>query len=252
MKIYIVNVGVNKSSEMRDGLMCPIFSDRKFEFIPIQEVWETSITKKYCDLKSFYSKNGNLSEFIPEHCWEEYIHCDPNFEYHLYGDVPTGRGSNLYNINVGDIILFIASLVQYNSGFDRSKRNFYLIGEIEVEKIWKFPNKLNEEDIPLLSNHAHIIREIGDNQNQKQIDSEFIAIKGTDKSKRYYRAVPMTKEVCDDFLRDKNGDHFNWFGHTNQVIGSYTRTTRAFFNLNTQEQNRRWDAFKEYIQDNCL
>ena len=58
-------------------------------------------------------------------------------------------------------------------------------------------------------------------------------------------------EICDDFLRDKNGDNFNWFGHTNQVIGSYTRTTRAFFNLNDQEQEKRWIGFNEYIQNNC-
>jgi len=250
MKTYIVNVGVNKKNET-DGLMSPIFSDRRFEFIPIQEGRPTSITKKYCDLKSFYSRNKDLSEFIPDKCREEYVHVDPNFEHHLYGDVSTARGSNLYNINIGDIILFIASLVKYNNGFDRSKRDFYLIGEIEVEKFWKFPNQLNDEDISILSDHAHIIREIGDNPNKKQIEDNFIAIKGTSKSKRYYHAVPLTKLVCEDFLRDKNGDNFNWFGHTNQVIGSYTRTVRAFFNLNDPEQEKRWIGFNKYIQNNC-
>ena len=251
MDVYIVSVGVNKTNEKNDGLMSPIFSDQKFEFLPIMEGRSTKKTKRYCDLKSFYSKSSNLYEYIPQECWEEHIHLDPNFDYYLYGDIPTVRGHNLYNIKNGDIILFITSLVQYKMNrYNRSKRNFYFIGEIEVEKFWKFPNKLEKEDISILSHHAHIIREIGNNSNRRKIESNFIAIKGTKNSKRYYRAVPLTKIVCEKYLRDKNDNKFNWFGHPNQVIGSYTRTVRAFFNLDNSEHRKRWGGLKKHIENN--
>ena len=206
MKVYIANVGVTSRYQAR-GLMSPIFlPERRFEFIIIEEGWPTQQTKCYKDLRSFYDPSKSLIEFIPNKFKDVFVHLDPNFDHRTYGDVYTGRGANLYQTSIGDLLLYIARLVPYSNGrFNRKKPALYFIGELKISEKWVFPGPYDPKDVDQLKHNAHIIREIGDNPDLEYIDEDFVVFQGAESSGRYQKAVPITEYICDDYMRDKNG-----------------------------------------------
>ena len=83
-KIYVVNVGSNAIHKF----CSPIFGDRTFEFIPIPEDRQLPGTHglEYRQLKSFYTPDQNLSEYLPESMATITAHSDPEFDTFTYGD----------------------------------------------------------------------------------------------------------------------------------------------------------------------
>ena len=246
-KIYIANVGVNAHYKSKYGLISPIFENGTFEFIPIKEYSKISgeLILKYRDLKCFNS-DEELTKYFPKNKRDEladfYVHNDPEFETFTYGDMidpKNPRSSNLQNIEKGDFLFFIASLTRYLEGyFLRDSATFYFIGYLEVDKLVIEEKDLldNKNDI---SNNAHYKWYINNLTNI----GEFLIVKGTDNSKRFEFPFKITREFCDLCLRDKAGKKFNWRPNQteNQIIGSYTRTVRAF--INSKNEIDLWNNF---------
>lgn len=252
-KIYIANVGVNAHHRSKYGLMSPLLKDGKFEFIPIKEYSKKEGINilKYKDLKCFNS-DERLIKYFPKSKREElanyYVHNDPEFETFTYGDMidsKNQRSSNLLKIKNGDFLFFIASLTKYREGyFLNGATKFYFIGYFKVDK-------LIIEEIDLLT----FKDEIKKNAHYKwYMDSlveigEFLIIKGSEKSERFYYPFEVTKEFCDKCLRDRENNKFNWrFNQTeNQIIGSYTRTVRDFIDKDNDPE--LWQNFWNYINN---
>ena len=55
---------------------------------------------------------------------------------------------------------------------------------------------------------------------------------GSPRSRRFDHAIPLTRTLAEDLLRDAAGAPFRWPSHRTdlQVIGSYTRTIRPLAN----------------------
>lgn len=236
-KIYIANVGVNKSKNSR-GLMSPIFGNSTFEFIPIPLCYPSF----YRDLKCFNS-DDSLTKYFPkgkEYLADYRVHDDPEFETYTYGDLPKNpRGSNLQNIQEGDFLFFIANLTRYeNKKYFKKDFSFYFIGFFEIEKIIK--NKIDIElNSERIKNNAHYKRYIED--NEKEIN--FFIIASSKNSRRFKKAFEVTKEFCDSCLRMKDGTKFNWDRHKTEIqcIGSSTRTARC--HIGEKKDKERWNNF---------
>ena len=239
MRIYLINVGVNSGHH---GLFSPLFDDGTFEFLPIPESdeelnWYPDVTR-YQDLRSHYNPVRDLLNYVPQRWWGHVCHNDPEFSTYTYGDVGcNGRSSALTQIEVGDAVLFISRL----EGWAGRKRNgtcgFYLIGGLLAEYAgWISPESYKAGRFV---NNAHLIRG----------DYEFWGIAGSTQSRRFERAIPITREICDKVFRDKDGNPWAWpRGKTELArIGSYTRTCRCILDSADVEQSQRAAILHEWI-----
>ncbi len=75
-----------------------------------------------------------------------------------------------------------------------------------------------------------------------------------DGSRRFNKAVPLNREICDCALRDANGEPWRW-GATKSgrersplaVIGSYTRTARRFLDTSNPEEAKRAAILRDWV-----
>ena len=105
MKLYVANVGVNKTHAGARGLRSPVFPDRTFEFVPIKEESRFSQVNgipSYGELPSWTGRTGSLAEFLPERVRPYRAHADPEFETFTYGDILSVRAANLAGVEPGD------------------------------------------------------------------------------------------------------------------------------------------------------
>ena len=71
-------------------------------------------------------------------------------------------------------------------------------------------------------------------------------------SKRFNRAVPVTREICEQVFLTSEGLNWNWDEKRSdlQVIGSYTRTVRPVIDQSDETQKCRsrmlWDWINKY------
>jgi len=246
VKVYIANVGVNRSDEKR-GMMSPLFNDGTFEFVPIKEA-KKSITDDmptYSSLKSFNSDNL-LATYLPEKIHEYHAHNDPEFITFTYGDVTTNpRSYNLQKIEKGDYLFFLVRLTPYiNNQFVRKEGGFYIIGYLVVEGVYSTEEELKENKEKIKRNN-HFIKY----QHNKDDLGSFLVIKGDmQKSKRFIKPIKVDRIFCDRFLLDSKGQPFNWDEKKteNQIIGSYTRTIRA--NLDSEKYPEKTKQFLNFIE----
>lgn len=245
-KIYIANVGVNRSDEKR-GLMSPIFPDNTFEFIPIKEPKSyigTNYTT-YQDVKC-YNTDNSLSSYIPKKIHTYRAHNDPEFVTFTYGDlIKNARSANLKNIFKGDFLFFLARLTPYREGyFLKDYGAFYFIGYFQINGIYTSEESISK-NLNILKNNAHYHR------YKAHFDriGELLILKGDENNSiRFKFAIPIDKNFCDKFLKDAHGKPFDWKPekHTiNQRIGSYTRTIRNYINQNLQPE--LWNYFWNFI-----
>jgi len=207
--IFIANVGVNSYDASARGMMSPIFPDRKFEFIPIKEPARITGVNipRYSDLRCV-NQQAKISLYLPERVRQYCAHDDPEFITFTYGDVTRwSRGSNLQWLQPGDFLFFLARLVPWQDGnFSANKGGFYLIGYLEVNRIFQEEGEISEYSA-LLANNAHFKRY----QNGQEKIGDFRIIKGNPKSsKRFSHAITLDKTFCTRFLRDKYGNEFDW------------------------------------------
>ncbi len=236
MQVYLANVGANSS----DRFASPLFDDGTFEFLPIADK-ESPCAVRYRDLRSHYDSGQDLLPYVPQDLWNAACHNDPEFETLTYGDSgENGRSSNLTSLERGNVLLFLARLSRRAGAYGRptkltSSDGFYLIGGLcaESEAVFVTP------DSPRFAGNAHALRG----------DRRFLGVAGTDKSRRFDRAVPVTREICDQVFRDTYGQPWEWPAHRSElgVIGSYTRACRCMLDTSIPEQAKRTEKLRAWI-----
>lgn len=246
-KVYLANVGVNRSDEKR-GMMSPLFQDNTFEFIPIKESKEVRGEKipTYKILKAFNS-NSSLADYLPEKIHSYYAHNDPEFDTFTYGDViKNSRSRNLLKIEKDDYIFFLARLTPYKNGrYTKIEGNFYFIGFFQVEGLYQTKQELEENEEKIKEN-AHYKRY---RLNFEKVGSFFILKGDIEKSKRFKHPIRVDRSFCDIFLTDVYGRAFKWKDDSkfdNQVIGSYTRTIRSV--LDSERNPENFHKFFSYLE----
>jgi len=227
-RIFIVNVGVNASHY---PLQSPIFADTSFEFIPIPEYrpFEGPYIHTYRDLRSYHWSEKDLLRYIPERLHDDQVHDDPEFDTPTYGDSMSARAAKLRQVKAGDFLFFLARLVGYERERFCGEAGFYFIGFIEVEEILRNVSRHPApEVIEAWRRNAHIRRGLAD----ASAYDGFYVFKGTERSTRFWRAVPLDRKLADKCLRTVAGKAWHWDPNKSelQVIGSYTRAVRCHIN----------------------
>lgn len=260
MRIYLANVGANSS----DSFASPLFDDGTFEFLPIREGSKREGDKEansfldtsphaihYRDLRSRSEPSHGLLRYVPERLRNAACHNDPEFETFTYGDgCDNGRSRNLKAIERGDVLLFLVRLSR-RAGVDgkpaklTSEDGFYLVGGLRVNAI--FPRLTQQPDAPTLDRigrNAHVIRA----ECTGRWDGSWV-FSGSDQSRRFQRAVPVTRGVCEQVFRDKNGNPWSWPAHLSELsrIGSYTRACRCMLDTSDPEQAQRTATLRAWI-----
>ena len=238
MRIYLANVGANSS----DPFVGPLFDDGTFEFLPISDR-ESPYAVRYRDLRSYYDPDRDLRQYVPERLWDAACHNDPEFETLTYGDVgDNGRSSNLTSLERGDVLLFLARLSRRVGAKGKPTKltaedRFYLIGGLLVDYA-RFVSRHPRERERFASN-AHAIRG----------DEEFLGVAGTIQSRRFERAVPVTREICDKVFTDADGNPWTWGNGKSDLsrIGSYTRACRCVLDTSDPVDAQRVATLRAWI-----
>ena len=249
-RIFIINVGSNASH----NFCSPIFSDRTFEFIPIPEDRQIDpiYGRSYKDLKSFYDPSQDLLKYIPQKIYDITAHMDPEFDSFTYGDncEINPRASALKQTMRGDFLLYISRLQKWDDGAYKNDFGFYFIGYIHVNKIVKSINEpLGNIDMERFAINAHVRRAM----SSIDLWDKFWLFAGSSWSKRFNRAVPVTKELCDTVFLSSAGHKWKWSDKRTdlQVIGSYTRTIRSVMDSSNEFDKLRYDILWDWINKNC-
>lgn len=240
MRVYLANVGSNASH----GFASPLFEDGSFEFIPIPEgigvAGASARLVRYADLRSHYYPDGDLLRYIPRRLRDAPCHNDPEFETLTYGDGgDNGRSSALTTLRPGDALLFIARLERWDDGKRTRQFGFHLIGGLSVDYAEFVTPQTSGRD--RFAKNAHAIRG----------DERFLGVAGSSRSRRFRKAVPITRDVCGEVFRAADGSPWRWGGGKTdlQVIGSYTRSCRRMLDASVPEQERRIADLRDRIAE---
>ena len=240
MRVYLANVGSNSGH----GFASPLFEDGSFEFIPIPEGGQPAIAPpgavRYSDLRSHNDPSRDLLRYVPQRLRSAACHNDPEFETLTYGDNgDNGRSSALRSLQAGDALLFLARLERWAGGERTGEFGFHLIGGLSVDYAEFVTPQSGGRD--RFAKNAHAVRG----------DARFLGVAGSSRSRRFRRAVPMDREICDAAFRAADGAPWRWGGGKSdlQVIGSYTRSCRRMLDTGIAEQERRATALREWIAE---
>jgi len=142
------------------------------------------------------------------------VHRDPDFTSApaTYGDNcrRAGRAFSMRRAQRGDLIVFLARLVDNHAGF-------YLVGCLEIDDVLR--DVTVDPGEGWWDGNAHMRRA----RTTGSWDA-FWVFKGSPKSKLFDRAAPFAREE----LTTVFGDRLRWPAHRTelQTIGSYTRAVR--------------------------
>jgi hypothetical protein len=191
MAAFLANVGVNASH----AVSSPLHDDGAFELVPIPEPlpWRPPMVRGWHDRA---------------------VHVDPDFTSTpaTYGDNcrRAGRAFSLRRAQRGDLIVFLARLVNHRPGF-------YLVGCLEIDDV--LPDVAVDPGDGWWDGNAHVRRA----RATGSWDC-FWVFKGSPKSTLFDRAMPFAREE----LTTVFGDGLRWLAQRTelQTIGSYTRAVR--------------------------
>lgn len=242
-RIFLANVGANASHRFRS----PIYPDGTFELITIPEDLDLPgrHAVRYKDIRSFYHPEESLRHLVPRKFWDWPTHYDPEFETLTYGDncETTARAVSLKKVEPGDFLFFIARLNHWNDNGPTDTFGFYLVGYLEIDSILKDVKSRPSKDVmDRYQANAHVIRGLSD----PTLWDRFWVFAGTQNSKRFQKAVPVTREFADEVFTRADGSPWEWEGKRSelQVIGSYTRTCRCVIDpthpLGEERETRFW------------
>ena len=225
-RVYLANVGANASHRFAS----PLFEDGTFEFLTIPEQPDLTGPEalRYRDLRSFYDPTRDVSPYVPRRLWDRATHGDPEFETFTYGDncETTPRAASLKRMLPGDLLLFLARLVGCNDSGRTGPYGFYLVGFLHLEEVVRdVRERPPHELLRRFAANAHVRRGLSD----PGLWDGFWLFGGSDRSRRFRRAVPFTRELVDRVFTAADGSPWQWDGPRTdlQVIGSYTRSCRC-------------------------
>ena len=246
-KIYIVNVGSNASHKF----CSPLFHDRTFEFIPIPEDRQLSDIngQNYSDLRSYYNIDENLNDYLPNDIKKITAHNDPEFDTFTYGDNcdVNPRAMSLRKVSRGDYLFFIARLENWVENKRNGNFGFYFIGYIHVDQILRsVSTRPDIQTLDRFSTNSHIRRAMDDDS----LWDGFWVFGGSSWSKRFSKAVPVTKDFCNQVFVSASGQRWNWREDRSelQTIGSYTRSCRCAIDPCDEGGDVRVKLFWEWVR----
>ena len=255
-RIYVANVGANASHPFSS----PLFEDGSFEFLPIPEDRQLPDPHavRYRDLRSFNEPESDLKSYVPERLWGTSAHHDPEFKTFTYGDncETSPRAASLRQMEPRDFLLFIARLASCSRRLPapstRPRRpttyGFYLIGFLEIEEVLRDVRcRPVARDLTRFSENAHLRRGMSDDS----LWDRFWVFGGSDRSRRFRRAVPVTRAMADRVFTAADGSPWRWpVNRTElQVIGSYTRSCRCVVDPCLPGHAARAEALWEWVRE---
>ncbi|WP_119816184.1 Nmad3 family putative nucleotide modification protein [Halalkaliarchaeum desulfuricum] len=190
-----INVGANTSLP---GFRGPIYPDGSFEYVPIPE---RESTDPDASVPTYGDLAASLRTPIPEELFDREVHLDPEFagypccERYTYGDEHGVKAGPLSRLDPGDRLYFYATLssVESTGGADSHDGNnwlppewgAFLIGHFEVEQslTGEAYAELSPGERGPFANNAHVKR--------TEVDAAVFVL-GTDESRLYDRAVPLS------------------------------------------------------------
>jgi hypothetical protein len=245
VRVYVANVGVNSADADKRGLRSPVFTDGRFELVPIKEPDEyrdLAGSPKYRDIPGWTGREASLAAFVPDRIRSYTAHYDPDFEQITYGDLVgprASRASNLSEVVPGDDIWFVARLWKFDRARFIGDGDFYLVGRLAVTH----NVLLSREAVAALPNdvRSRVMR----NPHWRRCDrtgaTGRVLVGDVERFARFERAIQVTPQVAGMFF---GGEHraaddtywrsgeqlFNVGGTPRQFrwFGSITRTIQAF------------------------
>ena len=246
-RIFLANVGANASHRFAG----PVFEDGSFEFLPIPEQPDLagSHAVRYRDLVSFNIPGLGLTEYVPERLWNRAAHSDPEFETFTYGDNCewSPRAAGLKGVHRGDVLLFLARLELWGRNGRTGTYGFYMVGFLEIESVLRNVRaRPSESEMVRFGRNAHVRRGLSDDS----LWDGFWVFGGSDRSRRFERAVPVDREIAEAAFTSARGWPWRWDGGRTplQVIGSYTRSCRCVIDPSMPGQSERADTLWEWIE----
>ena len=126
-------------------------------------------------------------------------------------------------------MFFLSRLARYSDGGPSGRHGFYLVGFLEAEEILPDVRARPDEDtLSRFGANAHVRRGLAD----PKLWDRFWVFRGSSRSRRFGRAVPVTREMATRVFTAADGSPWRWDdGRTElQVIGAYTRSCRCVLN----------------------
>ncbi len=245
-KIYLANVGANASHRFAG----PVFPDGRFEFLPIPESPDLTgpFAVRYGDLRSFYDPETSLAAYFPNRVAAVATHNDPEFETFTYGDncEANARAAGLKSAGPGDNLFFLVRLAEWEDGGPTGRHGFFLIGVLRIEGVLLgVRSRPSDGIVRAFGANAHLRRGLTD----PALWDGFWVFKGGDGSRRFSRAVPVDRALCERVFRRADGSPWAWDpGRTDlQVIGSYTRACRRVIDPVEGDGAERAQALWEHV-----
>ena len=245
-RIFLANVGANASHRFSS----PVFPDGTFEFIPIPE--DRDLTGRhavrYRDLKSYNRPGHDLTEYVPQRLWGWPTHNDPEFDSFTYGDncETSPRAASLKRVEPGDFLFFLARLERHPRQQPRREYGFYLVGYLEVEEVLRDVQARPGGDVlRRFGFNAHVRRGLSD----PELWDRFWVFEGSSRSRRFDKAVPVTRDMASRVFTSADGSPWRWDGGRTelQVIGSYTRSCRCVLDPSLPGHAARSAALWEWV-----
>ena len=245
-RIYLANVGANASH----GFSGPIFPDGTFEFLPIPEDRDLpgDHAVRYKDLTAHHDPGRNQLRYVPKRLWDWPAHNDPEFDTFTYGDncATSPRASSLRRLEPGDHLFFLARLERWTGDGSTGDFGFYLVGFLEIAEVLSdVSSRPSDAALGRFGANAHVRRGLTD----PELWDRFWVFGGSVRSRRFRRAVPITRAVADRVFTSADGRPWRWdHGRTDlQVIGSYTRSCRCVIDPAIAGHQARADALWDWI-----
>lgn len=245
-RVYLANVGANASHRFSS----PILPDGTFELIPIPEDRDLPgpYAVRYRDLRCHNGSGRDLTAYVPRRLWDWPAHYDPEFETLTYGDncQRSPRAASLRHMRPGDLLLFLARLAERLDGGRWGSHGFYLVGFLEVvEVLREIAGRPSDAILRRFAANAHVRRGLSDSS----LWDGFWVFRGSARSRRFRRAVPVTRDVATRLFRAADGAPWRWDdGRTElQVIGSYTRSCRCVIDPALPGHRERAEALWEWV-----
>jgi putative DNA base modification enzyme with NMAD domain len=131
LQVFLLRVGIDTGS---GGIHGPVFSDGRFEFIPIPDGKISTEERTYGNTVGRYGRR--FVEYFPSQRQAvrtaTRMHVDPEFQSFTYGD-PTAPKRGLLDLRRGDLLVFYAGLQAWPVNSDPAA--LYIVGYFEVSLV---------------------------------------------------------------------------------------------------------------------
>ena len=124
---------------------------------------------------------------------------------------------------------------------------FYLIGYLHVVEILREVVSRPDREVSLrFGANAHVRAGI----SNAEFWDRFWVFKGSQHSRRFHRAVPLSRWIVSKVFKTANGSSWRWdCGRTDlQTIGSYTRSCRCMIDSSIPNNKDRASEFWDWIR----